>query len=433
MESTNNISAAFKSLLGNLVDGKTYNDLPPKAVENVPTVSNKEVLALDENPWGEDDSDNIAYSSENGVKLLESFPRKEVTSPSTEQLDGVNILGIHGDNQRILTPSFHLIFAKTALVNFKYTKGYEKPYFYNKTLEVSSIMLMDDNIFIDGYRLYTNTDLQFKKQQATPILDKIIDDRSKPFLFTYDHEISKKAPNSQSLGLAVKFQHALELASIREVDIEQPGPTICIKKGSIFSNSSSKTDIQNGLKQLISWKNKPHKIYLGFDDKIQESRLFIKALNAHNDLLEACFPNQGITNQMISSFGNDGLLLKKALLPGTRTPMISYMADNRKSAIDSPELSGLAPVTCFYHKKSKPFNIIRIEMPRFMWEQDKEFAEFAISILVWQHELGIHQPLVITAAKDQCSLAHEKMVIEQQLHAEFYKKELELIEFLNVS
>jgi hypothetical protein len=150
-------------------------------------------------------------------------------------------------------------------------------------------------------------------------------------------------------------------------------------------------------------------------------------------LIEEYFPNQNILPSTIRSFGTDSLLLKKILLPGYRTPLVEYIEPTREGAIDEPELQGLKPVTCYYHKRCKPYNFIRIEMPRFMWDADNAVAETAISLALWQYELGGNEPLVLKAAREQSDLSHDKSVIEQQMKAAFDKKKLELIEFLDLT
>ena len=433
MEKDNiNIINAFGHVLDNLVDGKKYDSLPPKGPIDLPypSSSNRELFSIDQDIWGQDETENSEYENlDIKIKVIETPERKEVILPDRNNLDGLSVIGISGDNNRILTTSFHLILSRSAVVNFKYTKGYDKPYFYTRLRDASALMVLDNNIFQDAYSIYTYNEL-VESGSNVPILDHINKNISKPFRFKYNHEKIKKAPSSQSLGLAVKFQHALELASLNDTDFNQSGLTICLKDGAMFSNSTELSDIRNGLMKLLSWSDKK-RIFIAISTKVSESRVFIKTLNARPDLIEEYFPKQNITLGIINSFGTDTLLLKKILKPGFRTPLIEYIEPTREAAIDQPGFEGLKPITCYYHKRSKPYNFVRLEIPKFMWDKDQALVEFAISVALWQHELGGDKPLVLKAAAERCELAHEKWVIEQQMKAAFDKKKLGLIEFLN--
>lgn len=418
---------AFNGILDNLVEGDKYDSLPPKGPIDLPysSVSDEELKSLDQDIYGEDEEDGIIVP-QNRIKIVETPEIKEVSLPNESDLDGLNIIGISGSNNRILTTSFHLILSRSSIVNFKYTKGFEKPYFYTKSRDASALLVLDNNIFESAYSLYTYNELIDKTD--SPIYDHLTKSNGRPFIFKYNYEKFKKAPSSQSLGLAVKFQHSLELLSISDIEICDTNPLVCIKDGALFSNSSKPSDIQNGLQKLFSWSNKK-KIFIALSSQISESRVLINTLNAYPHLIEAYFPNQEITMGVINSFGTDALLLKKILKPGYRTPLIEYIEKTREPIIQSPGLEGLKPLTCYYHKRSKPYSFIRVEIPKFMWDESKEQVEFAISSAIWQYELGGDKPLVIKAASERCVLDHEYWVILQQMKAAFEKKKLGLIEF----
>ncbi|MEQ9231587.1 MAG: DNA double-strand break repair nuclease NurA [Cyclobacteriaceae bacterium] len=425
------ITDSFLKLLENLVDGETYRDLPPKAVEDVLSPSTEEQLALEQNIWGEDETgSDSSITSE--IRVIETLRSKKVLFPTGDKLSDLNVMGIHGDNARIITSSFHLILARATLVNFKYTNGIEKPYFYQRRRESTAMTVLDNNIFQDGFKVFTNHRLEKKDGGSTPIWD-LLDQNSqtskRPFLFRYDHEKTKKSPNSQSLGLAVKFQHTLELTCVQEIDLPKQGLTVCIKNGALFSNSTSTTDNKSGLKELLPWAKEGDKIFVAAYGKVSDSRLFLKTLIANPDLIERYFPGQGITQRMINSFGSDALILKKVIPPGHRSPFVEFIEPTRVGAISEPGMEGLVPITCFYHKKSKPHSFLRIEIPKMFWENNPEQVEFAISVVAWQHELGGGFPLVLQAAKEQSSLSHDRMILEQQMHSAFNQRDLELIEF----
>ncbi|MBL7882394.1 MAG: hypothetical protein JNN23_21360 [Chryseobacterium gambrini] len=426
-DSQNDILNAFNSILDNLVDGEKYDALPPKGPNDLPfaSVEDEELKSLDQDIYGEDDEDGALISSDR-IKVIESANIKEVLLPDSNALNGLDVIGIVGANNRIITTSFHLILSRSYVVNFRYTKGFEKPYFYTKNRESSALLILDSNIFDSAYSLYTYNELIEKTD--SPIYDHLIKSKGKPFIFKYNYDKFKKAPTSQSLGLAVKFQHSLELLSIKDVNVTNNNPLVCIKDGALFSNSSKPSDIQNGLQELFSWSGK-NKTFIALSSKISDSRVLINTLNAYPYLIEEYFPNQNITTGVINSFGTDALLLKKILKPGYRTPLIEYIEKTREPIIQKEGYQGLKPLTCYYHKRSKPYSFIRIEVPKFMWEENKEQVEFAISIAIWQYELGGDRPLVIKTAAERCVLNHEHWVIEQQMKAAFEKKKLGLIEF----
>jgi hypothetical protein len=428
-ETSKDILSAFNGILDNLVDGDKYDSLPPKGPIDLPfsSVSKEELTSLDQDIYGQDEEEDIGtVIPTERIKVVESSTIKEVFLPNEVDLNGLNIIGISGSNNRILTTSFHLILSRSSIVNFKYTSGFEKPYFYTKSRDASAMLVLDNNIFSSSYSLYTYNELI--ESSDSPIYDHIIKSKGKPFIFKYDYEKFKKAPGSQSLGLAVKLQHSLELLSIGDIEVNDNSPLVCIKEGALFSNSSKTSDIRNGLQKLFAWSNKK-KTFIALSSKIAESRVLINTLNAYPYLIEEYFPGQNITIGVINSFGTDSLLLKKILKPGFRTPLIEYIEITREQIIKEPGLEGLKPLTCYYHKRSKPYSFIRLEIPKFMWEEDKEQVEFAISAAIWQYELGGDRPLVIKAASERCLLDHEHWVVEQQMKAAFEKKKLGLIEF----
>ena len=430
------ITGAFENVLDKLVDGKTYESRPPRGPADlpIPSISDEELDALDLDGFGQDETEDTEASSNNyeetRTSLIESYHPKLVPVPTSENLDCLNIIGIAGDNKRILTSSLHFILARASVVNFRYTKGHEKPYFYNDHLEASAVFVLDNNIFDDDYQIHTYDKL-VESFDSDPFLDHLTrNSDSKPFRFKYNYERKKKAPNSQSLGVAVKLQHALELLNVKELEIKSDDPLVCIKEGPIFSKSSKPADIRRGLQGLLKWEGKK-RFYIGTTNKVTESRVLLTLLQEHFHLVQDYFPGQEITQDVIKSFGSDSLLLKKILKPGYRTPMIEYVEKTREGIVNEDHLKGLRPITCIYHKRTKPHSFLRLEMPRFMWDSDPKGAELAISIAIWQFEMEGTKPLVIKAALDQSNLSHDRWVVEQQMKAAFEKKELGLIEFLN--
>ena len=281
-----NIVNAFIGILENLVDGQKYESLPPMGPsDSDPSISDNELNSLDQDEYGEDLSKPIQIDPTNKRTLpIEHFKYKEVVFPNEDTLDGLNVIGIGGDNKRILTTSFHLILSKATVVNFKYTKGFEKPYFYTRSRDASAILVLDNNIFEAACGIHTYNELIEKID--VPLLDYITykNTDNKPFRFRYNHEKNKKNPNSQSLGLAVKFQHALELACIEDTDFNQNGITVSLKDGALFSNSTNLKDISNGLKKILPWKEKNH-FFIAASSKVSESRVLINTLFEHTVLI----------------------------------------------------------------------------------------------------------------------------------------------------
>ncbi|KFF74612.1 hypothetical protein HX13_11035 [Chryseobacterium sp. P1-3] len=147
-ENQKDILNAFNSILDNLVDGKKYDLLPPKGPADLPfaSVEDEELISIDQDIYGEDEEDGTLISSDR-IKVVESAKIKEVLLPDSNMLDGLDVIGIVGANNRIITTSFHLILSRSYVVNFRYTKGFEKPYFYTRNRESSALLVLDSNIF----------------------------------------------------------------------------------------------------------------------------------------------------------------------------------------------------------------------------------------------------------------------------------------------
>lgn len=436
MKSEANIFESFNNLLEKLVDGSKYDSLPPRASDDdaAPFVNDQELDALDQDEFGERKRNDLDDDSEGNpdIKLVENVKRTKVSIPTDSDLAGVNIIGIAGDNKRVLTPSFHMILGRSSVVDFKYTKGYDKPYFYTKSRDISSILVIDRNIFEDEYKIYTYNDLAEKDSAKFPLLNHIRKFDGKPFRFKYNHETLMSSPNSHSLGLGVKLQHTLELDTINDIDVDNKDVIVCLKDGPYLSNSMVQSDATEGLQKLFSWSKKKRS-FVAVSNRISDSRVLINTIKSGNEfLIEEYFKGQGVTTSVIESFGTDLLLLRKILPPGFRSPLVQYVEKTRSEIFRDKALDGLRPLTCYYHKFNRPYNFIRIEIPKFMWEEDQAFAEFSIATAIWQHELGGEMPLVLRAALDQADLSHERYVIEQQMKAAFEKKDLG-IEFLNIN
>ena len=260
------------------------------------------------------------------------------------------------------------------------------------------------------------------------IFEFVKDNHSKPFLVGYDHSKSDKSPSSHALGWAVKFQQALELLCLEDIDSDKERKTICIKDGPLYSTSSSKNDTVEGLRPIIQWTNQT---LICVSKRINDSKLFLETLCSFPDLLEIYFPKDEITKETILSIGTDSLLLQRILKPGFRTPLIKAVPIARQGACKkaSEELfRDFMPLNCYYRGKTKPQTFIRIEVPYFMYVENKELVEEAISIVAWQHELGGKAPYIQLVADDLCQLQYEKELLEKQTIAALSKKKLDLAE-----
>src|SRR5690606_9918374 len=86
------------------------------------------------------------------------------------------------------------------------------------------------------------------------------------------------------------------------------------------------------------------------------------------------------------------------------------------------------PLCCYYRGRTRPQTFIRLEIPFYMWSQNKSLVEEAVSIVCWQHELGGKAPYIQMVADDLCQLQHEKELLENQTVAALTLKNLDLAE-----
>mgnify|MGYP001205258171 CR=1 FL=1 len=431
-----NLVNAFNGVLENLVEGETYVKLPPRGPRDLATLSAAEVEARELNEFGEslkrDDNYQLKFLTHKieEVAIEESVLPKEIKLPNANDLDGLNICGIDGSNQKVEKNSFYFILARAAIVNFKYTKGTEPPYFYTIKKDASAVTWVDGNIFKDNVIEHTNNKLKKQKQaeDSVDIFSYVKQDSSKPFMVGYDHTASEKSPSGHALGWAVKFQQALELLCLAYVETDSSKKTVCIKDGPLYSTSSSKNDTIDGLRPILQWNNQ---ILVCVSKRINDSKLILEALCSFPDLLKIYFPGDEITKDDILSIGTDSLLLQRILKPGHRTPLIKAVPIARKGACEkaTDELQkDFMPLCCYYRGRTRPQTFIRIEIPFFMWQGNQQLVEEAIAVVAWQHELGGKAPYIQLVADDLCQLNYEKELLEKQTLAALSNKKLELAE-----
>jgi hypothetical protein len=428
-----NLVNAFNGILENLVEGEIYANLPPKGPNDLAALSEAELKARELNENGEaakDDNYSPATHRNIQIDIEKSNLPKPVSLPNADDLDGINICGIDGSNQRVEKNSFYFILARAAIVNFKYTKGTEPPYFYTIEKDASAVTWIDGNIFKENIIEYTNNKLKKQKQseEGVDIFDFIKKDTSKPYLVGYDHSKSEKSPSGHALGWAVKFQQALELLCLSDIEFSHSKKTVCIKDGPLYSTSSSKNDTVEGLRPILRWNNQ---ILICVSKRINDSKLILETLCSFPELLQIYFPNDEVKREDILSIGTDSLLLQRILKPGHRTPFIKAVPIARKGTCEkaTEELQkDFMPLCCYYRGKTRPQTFIRLEIPFFMWERNKKLVEEAVSVVAWQHELGGKAPYIQLVADDLCQLNYERELLEKQTLAALNNKKLELAE-----
>lgn len=428
-----NLVDAFNGVLENLVEGEIYAQKPPRGPRDLASLTEAELKSRELNENGESPKDKnydpVVYRNIEINGIEDSLLPVEIILPNSDQLDGIIICGIDGSNQKVPKNSFYLILARAAIVNFKYSKGTEPPYFYQKKKEATAVTEIDGNIFKDGIIEHTNSKLKGENnQESINLLTHIRNDSSKPFLVRFDHTKSDKSPSSHALGWAVKLQQALELLCLEEIEIDEDKKTICIKDGPLFSTSSSEDDTIEGLRPTIRWNNQ---VLLGVSKRISDSKLILETICSFPELLGIFFPNDEVRREDIESVGTDSLLLQRILKPGYRTAFIKAVPIQRQGVCKKAlsELSrDFTPLCCYYRGKTRPQTFIRIEIPYFMWERDKNLINEALAVVAWQHELGGKAPYIQLVADDLCQLNYEKELLEKQTMAAINFKKLELAE-----
>lgn len=418
------ILTSFDGVLKSFQNGEDYRRSPPEGPpSDLPSLTNEELETLKKTHYGEDlSSTGYSYHS---IAVAEDNPAPvEVPVPSVDDLTRINVCGIDGSNQRVERSTFYFILARAAIVEFRYSTTDEKPYFYNKLFDKNGVLWVDGNVFRSDVKLHTEL-IPSDKDVSVDILDRIRNDSQMPFLVRHDPEKTDKSPSSHALGWAVKMQQALELNCIREVptDIE----TVCIKDGPLFSTSVSRNDTLTGLSPTLQWKSH---VLVACSKRIKDSRLLLEALQKNVPLRNYWFPDQNINDNTLKLVSTDSILLPRLLRPGFRTPFMEAIPVARKAIVDDAQGgdSRFTPLSCYYLSKHQPHTYIRLEVPKFMWEADKERVLKAVSIVAWQHELGHRAPLVQLAADLRCQLAYEKGILEKQTVSYLHRNDLDFPE-----
>jgi hypothetical protein len=408
---------SFESVLGTFNDAKGYKSGPPKGPpDELPTLTDEELKALKLPVFQEDRDNGGAYKE---IKLVEDPAPIEVKLPTATDLEDVNICGIDGSNQRVERSSFYFILARAAIVEFRYSTKNAKPYFYTRTRNAGAVTWVDGNVFTESIKLFTKTPA--KQDDTANILKDIEGLSDSPLLVRYDPDKVDKSPSSHALGWAVKLQQALELLCIKDVPTNTR--TICIKDGPLFSTSVSPADTKAGLAPIFGWKDQ---VLIACSKRVKDSSLLVEALLGNQALREHWFPNQNLSDVSLKAVATDSLLLPRILKPGFRTPLMAAVPIARQQIVN--EDPRLMPLSCYYLSRHRPHTYIRVEIPQFMYEQNKDIVDEAISLVAWQHELGHRAPLVQLAADNMCQLQAEKLILEKQTTAALLRQGLEFPE-----
>jgi len=399
-------------------NSEEYRSKPPKGPpEHLPALSEEEIQNLSKTlSGGPPDMKNYAYESLE-FNIEGDMAPKEVKLPNEEDLNDINVCAIDGSNQRIDLISFYVLLARATIINFRYSKPGYKPYFYAKSKDCNGVVWVDGNIFNEEIETYTKK----LSGENIGVLSEVEKSNNDPFLFRYDPSKSEKSPSSQALGWSVKLQQALELSMIKNVP--KNVPCVCIRDGPLFSTSVTPNDTIQGLSPIFTWKDQ---ILISCSKRVKESSLLVESLIYSKELRDFWFPKQEILESTLRSVATDALLIPKILKPGQRTPFIAAVPRARTQIVK--ENKRLTPLVCYYYSRHRPNTFIRLEVPKFMYERNKEMVEKAIQIVAWQHEIGHRAPLVQLTADERCQLGPEKKIIENQIRGSLARKDINLSE-----
>ena len=413
-------------LEGCLRDGEEYRKSPPKGPPpEYATLSSEEQESLSLTEHGENLADRgQAYSS---ISVLEDPPRPvDIPVPDVTDLADTHICGIDGSNQRVERGGFHLILCRAVMVAFRYSMQGEKPYFRHRQRDAAAVVWVDGNIFKENVALRTLPQKASGDGEGKDILPEIAKNPDKPLMFRYRQQENR--PSSYALGFAVKIMQALEMLCIEETP-PVSGKVVCIKDGPLFSTSATPQDVLAGLAPIFRDEWAEDRCLVACSKRVRDSTLLLEALLSESfgkTLRDFWFPNQTVIPRTLQELPSDSVLLPRILKPGQRSPFMAATPIARSSIVaKEPRLE---PVSCYYLSRTRPHTYIRLEIPRFMWEQNPDMVEYAIKITAWQHELGRAAPLALIAADEQCSLSGEREILERRTDKALWDRELDILE-----
>ena len=424
---------SFESILRNcLKEGAEYRQSPPQGPpDEYAALSDEALAALNQTEHGEDSQANRGgvYSPLFPLRIPDGEDVRPclVDMPDADELADIHVCGIDGSNQRVQRSAFQLIMARACIIAFRYSKSGKKPYFYHQVENAEAVVWVDGNIF-DGDQINIRT-----KKPLNGVLDflKALSSLSPaermPMIMRYKRGEMKKSPSGYALGVAVQLHQALELLCVVNARARvHEANMVCIKDGPLLPTSTSVRDTVNGLSSIFSWKK--GQVLIACSKRVSESPLLLETLLSPLGALlkESWFPGQRIVDDHFRALASDAILLPRILKPGHRTPFIEAVPVARSGVVK--EESGLTPLSCYYLSRSRPHTYIRMEVPRCMWESDRDGVHQAVKIAAWQHELGRAAPLVQLEADKQCDLSAERRMLEWQTANALAKRKLNFLE-----
>ena len=404
----------FEQIFNSLDTFELYSSKPPKGPpDDLPTISDEEMAAVKERVYGEK-SDSNSYAYDYLEIVDDDYKPKEVPKLRKEDFQKEDIYAIDGSNVRIEHPSFIIILSRAALVRFTYSCNSLEPQEMFEVLkkDLNGLMLVDGNIFSDKIKLHTH--IEKTNANLLPIINSGI---SCPILSSYDPDKEISLPSSQAIGIGVKYQQALELSLIQELNCKEH--SILIKDGPLFSTSGTIADTIEGLNNIYSWKDN---VLFGVSKRISESTLISQLLTQNKELRDKWFPKQTILQKTIQRIPTDQILLARILKPGERTPFVEAVARSRKKIVQQDQM--LAPIVTFYLSRKRPHTLIRVEIPKYFWINHKDLLLEKLKYVIWQLEIGDNVPKVQSFADDLCKLDVEYDLTVRQLRARLFEKKL---------
>jgi hypothetical protein len=412
----------FSNILKTLNPSEVYSNKPPHGPsDEYPVLADSELKKLQESMTGISLGNHSAYTY---MKMVDKdLSPKTVRLPSPHHLFGKSIWSIDGSSKTLDYTAFHLMLARSALVEYQYTQEPKPIQHEISTYDCGAVCVVDGNVFSDKLHLFSKSTKGRKDRQDFSWIP-VLNTSTEPIIVSYDSNALDKKPSMHAMGWCNKFMQTLELLAHYKIPKDREG--IVIRDGPIFPIYASNVDIQKSLEFSLKWKNK---LLICSSKRISESTLFLEyLLNPSSEgALNFYFENQGVTKSVLGKLPADYLLLQKILKPGQRTPFLEVFPHNQKSILkNNPDL---IPISTYYMRRRSPHTIIRLEFPKkYLSNELKSELDFAISCVAWQHELGTKVPHVQEFADRQCQLKPEAAILRKVTASRLAQEGLETLE-----
>ena len=412
----------FSNILRTLNHSHVYSSKPPYGPpDEYPVLSDEELKKLQESMTGISFGNRSAYTY---MKMVDhDLSPKPVRLPKPHHIAGNSIWSIDGSSKTLDYTAFHMMLARSALIEYQYTESPQPIHHDIKLYDCGAVCVVDGNIFSHELALFSSSTKGKKDRQDfswIPIVNKT----DEPIIVSYDPSALDKKPSMHAMGWCNKFMQTLELLAHFKIPKDRKG--IVIRDGPIFPIYASNIDIQRSLEFSLKWENK---LLICSSKRISESTLFLEYLMHPNSesALDFYFQNQQVTKSIIGKLPADYLLLQKILKPGQRTPFLEVFPHNQKAILEkNPDL---IPICTYYMRKRSPHTIIRLEFPKkYLEEEYRTELSFAISCVAWQHELGTKVPHIQEFADMQCQLQSEANVLRKVTASRLSEEGLETLE-----